>query len=139
MEEKQIRALTKAIERLIGNPLEAGTQEVEELFAEIGGGMDPSERLHGLVSAVARECRLEGASLPSHVAEALKFTRRALSLEASTEIAQRSVVDALLNPIVGPVQQVSFAFRNRRGSSAKDRALLEGLSNELKRDWSGEK
>lgn len=139
MEERRIRALIKAIEQLMGNPLEAGAQEVEALFAEFGGGKNPAEAVNELASEVARKYRMEGAPVPTHVAEAVNFTKRALSGEGTIEMEPERIIDAVLNPILGPVQQVSFAFRNRKGSTEKDRELLEKLSGEVKKDWSGEK
>jgi hypothetical protein len=139
MEENRIRALIKAIERLMGNPLEGDAREVEALFAEFGEGQNPAQSVFELASKVAREYRLEGAAVPTHVTEALNFTKRALSGEATVEMKPESIIDAVLNPILGPVQQVSFAFRNRKENTAKDRELLERLSDEVKKDWSGEK
>jgi hypothetical protein len=139
MEEKRIRALIKAMERLMGDPLRADTREVEALFAEFGEGKNPAESMHELASEVAQKYRLEGTVVPTHVAEALNFTKRALSGEATMEMKPESIIDAVLNPILGPVQQVSFAFRNRKECTAKDRELLEKLSGEVKKDWSGEK
>lgn len=136
MEERRIRALIRAIERLMGNSLEASDQEVETLFAEFGAGKNPAEAVSELASEVARKYRMEGAPVSAHVAEALNFTRRALSGE---EMEPERIIDAVLNPILGPVQQVSFAFRHRKGSTEKDRELLEKLSGEVKRDWSREK
>ena len=136
MNEKQIRAIIRAIERLMGNPLEADAREVEALFAEFGEGKDPAQSVFDLASKAAEKYRLEGANVPAHVAEALKSTKRILS-GVDTELANpQSVIDAVLNPVLGPVQEVSCAFRNRKERTEKDRELLEKLSGEVKKDWS---
>jgi len=137
MNEKQIKALIKSIERIMGNPIEADAREVDALFAEFGDGKAPSQSVFDLVSRAAQKYRLEGKTVPIHVTEALNCTRRGVSGE-SLETTE-SVIDSVLNPILGPVQEVSYAFRNRKERTPKDTDLLEKLSGDVKRDWSEDK
>ena len=136
MDEKEIKALIRSIERIMGNPIEADAGEVDALFAEFGDGRTPAQSVFGLASRAAQKYRLEGKTIPIHVAEALNSTRRALSGESLDPVNTDSVIDAVLKPIVGPVQWVSYAFRNRKERTEKDTNLLEELSSEVKRDWS---
>jgi hypothetical protein len=139
MDEKQLKAFVKAVDQLMGNPLEANPKEVEALYAEFCSGQDPAQSVYDLAAEAARNYRLQGAPVPAHVAEALNFTKRRITggdLETSNP---SSIVEAALNPIVGPVQQVSQSFRNRTRETPNDRKLLEKLSDEVKEDWSEDK
>jgi hypothetical protein len=139
MNEKQIKALIKSIEQIMGNPIEADAREIDALFAEFGDGKAPAQSVFDLASQAAQKYRLEGKTVPIHVTEALNAARRAVSGE-SLEVANAdSVIDSLFNPILGPVQEVSYAFRNRKECTPKDADLLEKLSGDVKRDWSEDK
>jgi hypothetical protein len=134
MDEKRIKSLVSSIELIFGNPIEADAREVDVLFAEFADGKDAAQIVFDLASKAAQKYRLEGEKVPTHVVEALNSTKRALHGEGgSTSVA---IVDALLNPILGPVEQVSYAFRNRRERTSRDADLLEELSKDVKKDWS---
>ncbi len=134
MDEKRIRSLVSNIERILGNPIEADAREIDVLFAEFAEGKDANQIVFDLASKAAQKYRLEGGQVPTHVVEALNSTQKALQGEgAGTPV---SIVDALLNPILGPVEQVSYAFRNRKEQTARDADLLEELSKDVKKDWS---
>jgi hypothetical protein len=137
MDEKEIKVLISCVECMLGNPLDADPAEIDALFTEFGDGRNPAQTVFDLASKAAQKYRLAGQTVPVHVAEALDFTKRALS-GTSLESAD-TLIDALLNPILGPVQEVSYAFRNRKESTQKDEELLEKLSGELKKDWSKDK
>lgn len=134
MDEKQIKSLVSSIERILGNPIEADAREIDVLFAEFAVGKDANQIVFDLASKAAQKYRLEGEQVPAHVTEALNGTKKVLQRqEADTAV---SIVDSLLNPILGPVEQVSYAFRNRRERTVRDADLLEELSNDVKKDWS---
>jgi hypothetical protein len=139
MDEREIKVLINSIERLLGNPLEADAREVEELFTEFGDGKAPAETVLDLASRAAQKYRLSGESVPIHVAEAVSSARRAIVGGSSEELNVEGIVEAALNPILGPVREVSYAFRNRKGRTQRDADLLERLSGEVKKDWSEDK
>jgi hypothetical protein len=136
MEEKEIKALIKAIDQLLGDPLTADAAEVDALFAEFGEGRNAAQLVADLAAKAAQQHRLNGVAVPSHVAEALKAAKRSLRGESASEIDAAGVIEGVLSPILGPVQQVSYAFRNRKERTARDADLLERLSGEVKKDWS---
>jgi hypothetical protein len=138
MQEKQLKAFIRAIEQLMGNPLEADAQEVDALYAEFSSGQDPAQSLYDLAAEAARKYRLQGLPVPAHIVEALKFTKRGITGCGLETLDPTSIIEMALNPIVGAVQHVSGAFRNRTRETANDRRLLEQLSDEVKRDWSEE-
>lgn len=139
MDEKQIKALIKSIEQVMGNPIEADACEIDALFTEFGDGKAPAQSVFDLASQAAQKYRLEGKAVPIHVAEALNATRKAISGESMEVANTDSVIESLFNPILGSVQEVSFAFRNRKERTPKDADLLEKLSDDVKRDWSEDK
>lgn len=139
MEEKEIKALIKAIDQLLGDPLTADTTELDTLFAEFGEERNPAQFVADLAAKAAQQHRLSGVAVPSHVAVALKAANRSLHSERANEIEAVSVIEGVLSPILGPVQQVSYAFRNRKERTTRDADLLEKLSGEVKRDWSKDK
>jgi len=139
MDEKEIRSLLKAIDRLLGDPLQADAQEVETLFTEFGEGRNPAQSVFDLASRAAQKYRLEGKRVPPHVEEALRSTKGTLSGESEQSASPAKIIDAALSPLIGPVQDVSYAFRNRKERTEKDSSLLEKLSGEVKRDWSEDK
>ena len=139
MDEKQIKALIKTIEQTMGNPIEADAREIDALFAEFGDGKAPAQSVFDLASQAAQKYRLEGKAVPIHVAEALNAARKVVSGESLDVANADNVIDPLFTPILGPVQEVSYAFRNRKERTPKDADLLEKLSGDVKRDWSGDK
>jgi hypothetical protein len=138
MNEKEIKALVKAIEQLFGNPIDAEDQEVDAIYADFAPEIDPAKRVFEVASKAAQKYRLEGKTVPAHVLAALSWTRRKLFGESVDAADPRSIIEALLTPTRGPVEQVSFAYRNRKECSKKDRELLEKLSRKLREDWSEE-
>src|SRR5260370_39595178 len=137
MEEKEIRAVINAIDRLLGDPVRAAANEVAALFAAFGEGRDPTKSVFDLASLVAKEYRLRGETVPAHVAAALQaFKKKVPAGEVASAATPATIIDAVLNPISGPVQEVSYAFRNRKERTDKDGDLLERRSDELKKDWS---
>ena len=139
MDEKESKALVRSIERIMGNPIEADDREIDALFAEFGDGKNPAQSVFDLASRAAQKYRLEGKTVPTHVAEALHFAKQLLSGESPDAVSPAQVIDNALNPILGPVREVSCAFRNRKERTAKDLDLLEKLSTEVKKDWSTDK
>jgi len=139
MDEKQIKALIKSIEQIMGNPIEADAREIDALFAEFGNGKAPAQSVFDLASQAAQKYRLEGKTVPIHVTEALNSARKAVSGESLENADTDSVIESALNPILGPVQEVSYAFRNLKERTPKDTELLEKLSGDVKRDWSEDK
>ena len=96
MNEKQIKALIKSIEQIMGNPIEADAREIDALFAEFGDGKAPAQSVFDLASQAAQKYRLEGKTVPIHVTEALNAARRAVSGE-SLEVAN---ADSVINSFV---------------------------------------
>lgn len=139
MKEKQIKAFLNAIERTLGNPIEADPDEVDTLYAEFGDGKAPAQSVFDLASKAAQKYRLEGKVVPPHVAEALRSVKKSLHAQSTDSVNAASVIDEVLRPIFGPVSEVSLAFRNRKERTENDANLLERLSNEVKRDWSEDK
>jgi hypothetical protein len=135
MDEKEIKALIKAVDQLFGDPLTADAAELDALFAEFGEGKNAGQLVADLAAKAAQEYRLSGAAVPSHLAEALNAAKRSLR-GGSDEVDIDGVIEKVLNPILGPVQEVSYAFRNRKERTERDADLLERLSGEVKRDWS---
>jgi len=89
-----------------------------------------------LASRVAKEYRLRGETVPAHIAAALQASRKAAPGDSAETATPASIIDSVLNPISGPVREVSYAFRNRKEKTVKDGDLLEKLSEEVKKDWS---
>lgn len=122
------------MERLL-EPIEAA--EIDEWFAEFGKGIDPKEEIQRLASKAAQKYRLRGEKVPAHVQAALEATRDVL-LEAADVPTLRRVLNKLKQPMKGPTTDVSFAYRNLKGQSQKDRDVLESLRDEVEEDWSKE-
>jgi hypothetical protein len=132
--EKEIKALVESIERVLGNPLEADSAEIDALFSEFGDDKNPAKTVFDLAAKAAQNYRLRDQAVPVHVVEALNFTKGVLSGNNPESAAK--VIDALMNPFFGPVQQISYAFRNRTENTKHDEELLEKLSRELQKDRS---
>jgi hypothetical protein len=133
-----MKALIKAVEQLMGNPLEADATEVDTLYAEFCSGQDPNQSIFDLAAEAAKGYRLKGVPVPVHVVEALNFTKRRTAGVDMETSDPNAIIEVALKPIVGPVQQVSAAFRNRTKQTDNDRQLLERLSDDVKKDWSEE-
>jgi hypothetical protein len=136
MEEKEIKALIQAIDKLLGDPLQAQPAEIDALYAELGGGIDPAQSVYDLAAAAAQQFRTKGTPVPPHVAEALKYAKKSLGVGNLETTTPSEAVGEILHPTSGPISQVSYAFRNRKKQTKKDSEILERLSNEVKTDWS---
>ena len=135
MDEKQIKHLLETIERLLGNPLEADDSEIEALLAEFGEDQNPAQVVFDLAASAARTYRLNGASVPPHVLEAIRSTKALLFGEDIDTANADTIIDTALSPYLGPTTSVSCAFHNRKKHTEKDRELLDRLANEVRKDW----
>lgn len=134
MDDKQRKSVIRAIEKLLGNPLEAASDEVSALYAEFFEGEDPARSLYELASKSAQRYRLDAKEIPPHLADALASMKKAG--ESAEDADAKSIIEDVLRPMVGPSTQVSWAFHNRTARTEKDRKLLQKLSEELGQDWS---
>jgi hypothetical protein len=137
MDEKQIRAFIKAIERIIGNPIEADPEEFQSLFGDSVGEIESAKLVYDIASRAAQKHRLAGTQVPDHVAQALKSMKAVLG-ESGDEGAS-AIVESALRPFAGPVEEVRCNFRNMKIRTQSDRALLEKLAEEVKKDWTKDK
>ncbi|MEE8587155.1 MAG: hypothetical protein V3T83_20125 [Acidobacteriota bacterium] len=133
--DQSAEALVNAIERLLGDPMQADEEEVNQLFAEFGQGIDPRRRVYEISARSARKHRLEKGAVPVHVKAALEASKE-VDLDQANPSQLQQIIDSVKKPLLGPAQSVSYAYRNRQGElSDRDNEALEDLADEVKMDW----
>lgn len=137
MDEKQIRAFIKAIERIFGDPIEADPEEFQSLFGDSVGDIESAKVVYDIACRAAQKHRLAGTQVPDHVAQALTSMKTVLG--ESGEGGANAIVESALRPFAGPVEEVRCDFRNMKTRTPSDRALLEKLAEEVKKDWTKDK
>jgi hypothetical protein len=138
MSDKDQRALkrTKLLElvgALAGSPEQLADAELDRLYRQVKPDEDPRAWVRSAAAEAARSYRLRKEKVVYHVQTALDATKPE-SVEASSPSALMDLVDSLLGS-AAPARRFQPAALTLRipekELSAKDRAILEGLSDEI--------
>lgn len=139
-DEKQKKNLgDELLERLFGDPTDLSDEELELLYAASPSTKSPTELIYSLASQAAIEYRKKNLPLPEHLISALNASRPDLSLDRVGPSLFQKVVEKLKAPFPGPVADPAYAYRDLTELSHDDRTILEGLTDELGKDWEDEK
>jgi len=131
--KRKAEALVAAIEQILEDFAEPSEKNLtpEEI--------DPMERVHKLAAKAAQQHRLAGKKVPAHVRAAFNATKAEVAIEDAEPGKLQSIIESLTQPMLGRTKRVSHAYRERKGKlSKKDEELVQGLSEELKEDWTEE-
>ena len=125
------------LEDLFGNPTELRGDDLDIVFELVSQDEDPAATVQALARKASREYRERGEVPPPHVKAAVTGSRGSKARGEPKSVA--SIVEGLLAPERGAVNNPAFAWRNRVGKlGAKDQEIVEELEGELRKDWSEE-
>lgn len=57
------------------------------------------------------------------------------TLEGTKTPVLKKIIESLTGPATGPVGDLAFSYRNRKGMSEKDKTNVDELAKELGEDW----
>ena len=77
--------------------------------------------------------------VPPHVQAAFDATKQDADLEAAKPSRLKEIIERVTTPFTGPVQDVSYAYRDKTELSGKDRTILDDASKEVQEDWESDK
>jgi hypothetical protein len=130
---------TEFIDKLFGDAAGLSDEDLDILYASVAPGVDAGAVVRELAEQAALKYRTQNKVPPDHVLAALRATG-AKSLEGTKTPVLRKIVEALTGPAKGPVGDLAFSWRNRKGFSEKDKNNVDALAEELNEDWEeGEK
>lgn len=128
------------LDRLFGNVEELVGEDLDILFEVVARGEDPAERVWVLAEEAAVKYRKQNKIPPEHVKRALVATRKGTLPASASKSMLDKIVNQVLQPEHGPVNDPAFAYRGLREDEVteQDRDILNGLEQELKQNWSDE-
>lgn len=121
--------------KLFGDPAELSNEELDLLYGVIAPGENPGQAVYEAAERAAVKYRLQGKVPPEHVQAALDATRARDRLDQASQPVLKRIIDKLTGPVLGPVDDPAFAYRQTKELSEDDRAILDALSEELGKDW----
>jgi hypothetical protein len=136
---KRAEEIAVFTEKLFGRVEEMREEEVDALYEEFAGGEDAAKLLYDLASKAAQQYRLKGGQVPLHVQAALDATRQDADLERCKPSKLREIIENVTALFRGPVREISYAYRTKKGFCEKDRQILDDLAEEVKKDWEKDK
>lgn len=125
------------LESLFGNLNELQGDDLDVVFEVVSQDDVPAATVQALAKKASREYRNRDEVPPPHVKAATVGTGGSKAQPKARSVA--SIVEGLLAPERGPVNNPAFAWRNRAGDlGEKDQEIVEDLEGELRKDWSEE-
>jgi hypothetical protein len=130
---------TEFIDKLFGDAASLSDQELDILYESMAPGVDAGAEVRELAEQVAAKYRTQNKVPPEHVLACLRATGTK-TLEGTKTPVLKKIVKALTGPAKGPVEDLAFSYRNRKGFSDRDKNNVDELAEELSEDWEdGEK
>jgi hypothetical protein len=130
---------TEFIDKLFGDVANLSNEELDILYESMAPGVDAGAAVRELAEQVAAKYRTQNKVPPEHVLACLRATG-AKTLEGTKTPVLKKIVEALTGPAKGPVEDLAFSYRNRKGFSERDKNNVDELAEELSEDWEeGEK
>ena len=128
------------LNRLFGSVEELAGEDLDILFEAVAPGEDAAERVWELAEGAAVDYRKQNKIPPEHVKCALAATKKGTSTAGTAKSMLHGIVDQVLQPVSGPVDDPAFAYRGLKEDEVtdQDRHILKELQGELKQDWSEE-
>lgn len=125
------------LEDLFGNLNELQGDDLDIVFEVVAQDEDPAATVQALAKRTSREYRHRDEVPPPHVKAAISGSRARKAAPKPSSVA--SLVDGLLAPDRGAVNNPAVAWRNRAGELGEtDQEIVEDLEDELRKDWSEE-
>ncbi len=125
---------TEFIEKLFGDVASLSDEELDILYESIAPGVDAGAVVQELAQQAAAKYRMQNKVPPEHVLAFLRATG-VKTLEGVKAGALRKIIDSLTGPAKGPVEDLAFSYRNRKGLSDRDKNKVDDLAQELNEDW----
>jgi len=125
---------TEFIDKLFGDVASLSDEELDILYEGVAPGVDAGAAVRKLAEQVAAKYRAQKKVPPDHVLACLRATG-AKTLEGAKTPVLKKIVESLTGPAKGPVEDLAFSYRNRKGMSERDKNNVDELARELGEDW----
>jgi hypothetical protein len=130
---------TEFIDKLFGDAAGLSDEDLDILYESMAPGVDAGAAVRELAEQVAAKYRTQNKVPPEHVLACLRATG-AKTLEGAKTPVLKKIIESLTGPAKGPVEDLAFSYRNRKGFSERDKNNVDELAEELGEDWEdGEK
>jgi hypothetical protein len=130
---------TEFTDKLFGDAANLSDEELDILYESMAPGVDAGAAVRELAEQVAAKYRTQNKVPPEHVLACLRATG-AKTLEGTKTPVLKKIIESLTGPAKGPVEDLAFSYRNRKGFSERDKNNVDELAEELGEDWEdGEK
>jgi len=128
---------TEFTDKLFGDAADLSDEELDILYESMAPGVDAGATVRELAEQVAAKYRAQNKVPPDHVLACLRATG-AKTLEGAKTPALKKIIESLAGPATGPVKDLAFSYRNRKGMSERDKTNVDELAKELGEDWEEE-
>jgi len=125
---------TEFTDKLFGDVANLSDEELETLYESMAPGVDAGAAVRELAEQVAAKYRAHNKVPPDHVLACLRATGTK-TLEGAKMPALKKIIESLTGPARGPVEDLAFSYRNRKGMSERDKNNVDELAKELGKDW----
>jgi hypothetical protein len=125
---------TEFTDKLFGDVANLSDEELDILYESMMPGVDAGATVREIAEQVAAKYRAQNKVPPDHVLACLRTTGLK-SLEGAKTPVLRSIIKSLAEPTTGPVEDLVFSYRNRKGMSERDKNGVDELERELGEDW----
>lgn len=125
---------TEFTDKLFGDVANLSNDELDILYESMAPGVDAGAAVNELAEQVAAKYRAQNKVPPDHVLACLRATG-AKTLEGAKMPTLKKIVESLTGPAKGPVEDLAFSYRNRKGMSERDKNNIDELTKELGKDW----
>jgi hypothetical protein len=122
------------IDKLFGDVDSLSDEELDILYESMTPGVDAKAAMRELAEKAAAKYRTQNKVPPDHVLACLKATG-ARTLEGAKTPMLKEIIESLTGPATGPVGELAFSYRNRKGFTEKDKRQVDELAEELNEDW----
>jgi len=122
------------IDKLFGDVANLSDEELDMLYESMVPGVEVGAAVRELAEEVAAKYRTQNKVPPEHVLACLRATG-AKALEGTKTPVLKKIVESLTGPATGPVEDLPFSYRNRKGMGERDESNVDALAEELNEDW----
>jgi hypothetical protein len=125
---------TDFTDKLFGDVADLSDEELDILYEGMAPGVDAGSTVRELAQQVAAKYRAQNKVPPDHVLACLRLTGEK-TLEGTKTPVLKKIIESLTGPAKGPVEELAFSYRNRKGMSERDKNNVDELAKELGEDW----
>jgi hypothetical protein len=125
---------TEFTDKLFGDVANLSDEELDIFYEAVAPDLNAGATVRELAQQVAAKYRAQKKVPPDHVLACLRATGEK-TLEGAKTPVLKKIIESLTGPAMGPVDELAFSYRNRKGMSERDKTNVDELAKELGEDW----